>query len=92
MASSIKPSNTLAAAYTFEICLLSPYIHDAIRALLGEGHSDNGPLLDLITLLILELKKQFKKCQENMYDAAKSVSMYGVLFSIRHLMQKSDIS
>lgn len=92
LASNIKPCNTLSAAYTFELCLLSPYIVDVIKTHLETENTIGNSLLDLVTLLTKELTSQFNICQESVYEAAKSVSMYGILFSIRHLMHKADMS
>lgn len=91
LASSIKPCSALSAAYLFEVILLSPHVLDVIKDYLGNTTDMVGiPVIDLIKLLMHELRKQIMTCELDVCKAAKSVSVYGCLYAIRHLIGKHD--
>ncbi|VEN58737.1 unnamed protein product [Callosobruchus maculatus] len=90
---SLKPSKTLSAAYLLEMCTYSPYFREIVELkdeASGELVMDPLPDFDMIILLISKLMAQ-RKGGENEVTETK-VAFYGILLSIRHLLQKRDLS
>nr|CAI5849814.1 unnamed protein product [Callosobruchus analis] len=90
---SLKPSKTLSAAYLLEVCTYSPYFTKIVEVkgnTSGELVMDPLPDLDMIILLISKLIAQ-RKAGENEVSETK-VAFYGILLSIRHLLQRRNLS
>lgn len=91
LACNIKPCSALSAAYLFEVLLLSPHVLSVIRDQLGNATDMTEiPVIDLIKLLMHELRKQIMICESDVCKAAKSISVYGCVHAIRHLIGKYD--
>lgn len=90
LASDLKPCNTIAAAYMFEVCLISPCILDVIQELTETKENSTGnALADLIVFLLRELEMKLNK--ENLLQVDKTFCTYGIVFSIRHLLEKASL-
>lgn len=76
----------------FEVCLLSPYILDAIQELvdLKENKTAN-PLHNLLLMLLKELYNKLTMSKENSLQVDKSFNSYGIVFTIRHLFAKINL-
>lgn len=91
LASDLKPCNTTAAAYLFEVFLLSPYALETIQEYTNiKENQTQDPLPDLIFLLFKELEKKLNRSTNNCLQVDKYFCTYGIVFSIRHLLQKVD--
>lgn len=90
LASDLKPSNTIAAAYMFEVCLISPCILDVIQELTETKENSTGnALADLIVFLLKEIESKLNK--ENSLQVDKTFCTYGIVFCVRHLLEKTNL-
>nr|CAH7713689.1 unnamed protein product [Callosobruchus chinensis] len=93
IAQSLKPSKTLSAAYLLEMCTYSPYFREIVELkdkASGAPVMDPLPDLDMTILLISKLVAQRRAAGNELTETR--VAAYGILFSIRHLLQKRDLS
>lgn len=69
----------------FEVCLLSPHALEAIREIsdLKENNTGNA-LWDLIVFLLQQLEEKNKQN----FQVDKYFCTYGIVLSVRHLLQK----
>lgn len=80
----------MAAAYMLDACLHSPYLIQAIQKIGDFKEQQTGTvLLDLTVLLMTQIENKLRY-QGSSFEVDKSFSMYGFLFSMRYLMEKTS--
>ncbi|CAH1983277.1 unnamed protein product [Acanthoscelides obtectus] len=90
---SLKPSETLTAAYLLEMCTYSPYFKDIVGRLdekSGKLVLDKVPDIDMIVILISKLMAQRKEIGSRVTEG--KVAFYGILLSIRYILEKRNLS
>ncbi|XP_076259481.1 thyroid adenoma-associated protein homolog isoform X2 [Rhynchophorus ferrugineus] len=91
LALDVKPSKTLSAAYLFDICSYSPFFNEIVHSERGESDTLNDPTLDMIDVLTKKFINQSEEITIDHISMAKS-SVYGLILSVRHLLENRDIS
>ncbi|XP_030763962.1 thyroid adenoma-associated protein homolog isoform X2 [Sitophilus oryzae] len=92
LATDVKPSKTLSAAYLFDICSYSPFFFDIVHSECGEAaKKGNDPTLDMIVVLTRKLINQTADIKIDHVSMANA-SVYGLILSVRHLLENRDIS
>ncbi|KAG5896481.1 hypothetical protein JTB14_005862 [Gonioctena quinquepunctata] len=91
IALAIKPNKTLSAAYLLEVCAYSPYFYDIVQY--GNSETDtrqlHNPILEMLVVLTGKLIAQTNVAVD---VCNPKVANYGILLSIRHLLQRRDMS
>lgn len=86
LAMSVKPADTVTAAYMLETAGYSPVLRDTLLKMQPE--EARTPEYHMICTLLRQLQSQVAIGKENLLSAAASAPMHGTLFCLRHLMEK----
>ncbi|XP_057665069.1 thyroid adenoma-associated protein homolog isoform X1 [Diorhabda carinulata] len=85
---ALKPSKTLSAAYLLQVCATSPFFFDIVQTE-NERRYDDNPILEMLFVLTDKLILQIST---NADVINTRVSSYGLLLSIRHILQTRDMT
>ncbi|XP_053978805.1 thyroid adenoma-associated protein [Hylaeus volcanicus] len=95
LGNSIRPIDSITAAYMLKISMLSPVIQNVLDIPLDlMKQSDNkveAIILELILILLNTLKKSLILAKENIVMTVTKHSLYGYLFCIRSLLHECDL-
>lgn len=91
IALAIQPTKVVAAAYLLKVCSFSPYFYEIFKsgAHQGEFEIDGGHDTNLDMLVVLTGKLIAQSSLNP--DPDPKVANYGILLSIRYILQNRDI-
>ncbi|XP_035729863.1 thyroid adenoma-associated protein-like isoform X2 [Vespa mandarinia] len=96
LGNSIRPIDSITAAYMFKICMLSPLLQNVLCEYYNMNQFPNGivesHILQLILFLIRRLEVSLMAAKENIVMAVTRYSLYGYLFCLRSLISNCDLS
>ncbi|XP_043666118.1 thyroid adenoma-associated protein [Vespula pensylvanica] len=96
LGNSIRPIDSITAAYMFKICMLSPLLQNVLCEYYNMNQFPNGiaesHILQLILFLIKRLEISLMAAKENIVMAVTKYSLYGYLFCLRSLLSDCDLS
>lgn len=97
LATNVKPSKCLSAAYMFKVCLLSKYSFQPTTnqsklaiTKAEEDATNTDQTFKMLTVLIRTLKSVFHETQDDIFMAAQNNPIHGLILSIRTLIQDRD--
>ncbi|XP_048524151.1 uncharacterized protein LOC109543125 isoform X1 [Dendroctonus ponderosae] len=86
----VKPSKTMSAAYLLELCSCSPHFYEIVRGDRTDNDEMHEPTLEMIDLLTKKFLIESTNIKVENIGVTKT-AVYGLILSIRHLLEKSDI-
>ncbi|XP_076629490.1 thyroid adenoma-associated protein homolog isoform X1 [Colletes latitarsis] len=86
LGNSIRPIDSITAAYMFKVSMLSPVIQNVHKF----QSSFINVILQLVLILLNKLKESLILARENIVLTVTKHSLYGYLFCIRNLLQECD--
>ncbi|GLV20132.1 THADA, partial [Carabus blaptoides fortunei] len=87
LAASVKPADTVTAAYMLETAGYSPVLRDTLLKL-RPAKETRTPEYHMIVTVLQQLQAEVEIGKENLLRAAAMAPMHGTLFCLRHLMDK----
>lgn len=90
-ATTLKVSGSLSAAYLLGIHLQSKHAPKAMLKMIENRPSTKDVILIAIVLLVQNIEKELKIAQKDIISAAKSAPFYGLIFCIRHILEKQEL-
>ncbi|XP_017767432.1 PREDICTED: thyroid adenoma-associated protein homolog [Eufriesea mexicana] len=95
LGNSIRPIDSITAAYMLKVCLLSPIVQDVLENNFGlkiqSEDTKAAPLLQLILILLKILKDSLTLAKQNIVKAVTKHCLYGYLFCIRSLLYECNL-
>lgn len=95
LGNSIRPIDSITAAYMLKVGMLSPVIQNVCKISLGLIKQSENISEAIILQLILILLKRLKEClilaRKNIVMTVTKHSLYGYLFCIRSLLHECDL-
>ncbi|KAI4501053.1 hypothetical protein M0802_003856 [Mischocyttarus mexicanus] len=96
LGNSIRPIDSITAAYMFKVCMLSPLLQQVLRKYYNMNDFSNeipeSDILQLILFLIRKLEVSLMAAKENIVMAVTKYSLYGYLFCLKSLLSDCDLS
>lgn len=92
---SVRPSQTLAAAYLLEVCTMSPFFGDlAIQEdPFPQDSEDFDWRMGLIAIILSKLVEEAKDlCIEDLQKDELQTAIYGLIFAIRLQLESRNLS
>lgn len=89
-ATSLNVSASLSAAYSLRISLSSPHAYKALCKLLNGKQTSDNVMNMAVHLLVQRIEKELKASKKSIVTAARSSHFYGLIYCIRHLIERQD--
>lgn len=90
-ATTLNVSGSLSAAYYLGILLKSQHATNAMKQLMKTKTNHTDPVIIAILLILERIDKELTIAEGNILDGARSAPFYGLIFCIRHLLEKSEM-
>ncbi|XP_017883798.1 thyroid adenoma-associated protein homolog [Ceratina calcarata] len=95
LGNSIRPIDTITSAYMLKLSMLSPILLNVLESSFSlTKQSENNTeaiVLQLLLLLLKELKQSSALAKENIVKTVTQHSLYGYLFCIRSLLEECNL-
>ncbi|XP_034943611.1 thyroid adenoma-associated protein homolog [Chelonus insularis] len=89
LANSMRPIDSITAAYMLKVCMMSPIIEEIIE-MRWNVKSKGDITLQLIMVLLQYLKKPVELNYDNIIQVVSKYSLYGYIFCIKTLISSCD--